>query len=122
MSGRASHLSTISYAIVLLTAITAGIHLYLSFKFPQPPDPIFLLNGLGYLLLVVALYGPHPRLLPMRKRVRWLLIAYTALTVVLWIFFGARTPIGYLDKVVEVLLIGLLWLENGRAASTPYHQ
>jgi len=106
-----------SYAIILLAAITAGIHLYLSFKFPQPPDPIFLLNGLGYLLLVAALYFPHVRLLPMRRRVRWILIAYTALTVVLWIFFGARTPIGYLDKVVEVLLIGLLWLENSRSSA-----
>ena len=113
MRGSRSHMSTMSYVIALLTVITAGIHLYLSFKFPQPPDPMFLLNGVGYLVLLVALYFPHRRLLAARKWLRWLLIAYTALTVVLWIFFGARTPVGYFDKVVEILLLGLLWLENG---------
>lgn len=114
MRGSRSHMRTMSYAIVLLTVITAGIHLYLSFKFPQPPDPIFLLNGVGYLVLLVALYFPHPQLLAARKWLHWLLIAYTALTVILWVFFGARTAVGYLDKVVEILLLCLLWLENGR--------
>ncbi len=114
MSSSTSHMSMLSYAIALLVVMTAAIHLYLSSQFPQPPDLIFLLNGLGYLGLLVALYFPHRRLLAVRKRIRWILIAYTTLTVVLWIFLGVRTPLGYFDKVIEIMLIGLLWLENGR--------
>lgn len=114
MRGSTSHMSRMSYVIALLIVVTAGIHLYLSFQFPQGPDPIFLLNGLGYLTLLALLYIPHYRLLAARKRIRWVLIAYTALTVVLWVFLARRTSLGYLDKAVEILLIILLWLENSR--------
>ena len=86
---------------------TAIIHLYLgSLGFP-----LFLLNGLGYLALVAALYLPVPHLARYSSAVRWVLIGYTALTVVLWILVGARNPIGYADKLIELALIVLLLIE-----------
>ncbi len=92
--------------IVLLTLATALIHLQLAF-----PDPAFILNGLGYLALLAALYLPVPRLARYRNIVRWVLIGFTALTILLWILLGARTPIGYIDKAIEIVLILLLLLE-----------
>jgi hypothetical protein len=93
--------------IVLLTLATAVIHLQLAF-----PDPVFILNGLGYLALLAALY--LPQLARYRNLVRWVLVGYTTLTVLLWILIGARTPIGYIDKAIEVALISLLLLEARR--------
>lgn len=96
--------------IVLLTGATAAIHLQLNF-----PDPIFILNGLGYLGLLGALYLPIPRLAEYRDAVRLGLIGFTSLTVFLWIVIGERTPISYVDKVIEVLLITLLLIEARRS-------
>src|SRR3712207_9384691 len=83
--------------IVALTLGTASIHLSLNF-----PDPAFILNGLGYLSLLAALYLPVPRPARYRNIVRWVLIGFTALTILLWILLGARTPIGYIDKAIEI--------------------
>jgi hypothetical protein len=96
--------------IVLLTLATALIHLQLAF-----PDPAFILNGLGYLALLAALYLPVPRMARYRNIVRWVLIGFTALTILLWILLGARTPIGYIDKAIEIALILLLLLEARRS-------
>ena len=99
--------------IVLLTLATALIHLQLAF-----PDPAFILNGLGYLTLLAALYLPVPLLARYRSIVRWALIGYTALAIFLWILLGARTPIGYTVKIIEILLILLLLLEARRQGWT----
>jgi hypothetical protein len=109
-ASRASTDATLRAGIVLLTLGTALIHLQLAF-----PDPVFILNGLGYLTLLAALYLPVPRLARYRSVVRWVLIGYTALTIFLWILIGARIPIGYVDKAIEVALIVLLLLEARRA-------
>jgi hypothetical protein len=42
------------------------------------------------------------------------LIGYTASTIVPWILVGAHTPIGYVDKVIEVALSALLLIEGRR--------
>jgi len=96
--------------IVLLTLATALIHLQLNF-----PDPVFILNGLGYLALLAALYLPVGRVARYRNIVRWVLMGYTALTIFLWVLFGARIPIGYIDKAIEIALILLLLLEARRS-------
>ncbi len=96
--------------VVLLTLATALIHLQLNF-----PDPAFILAGLGYLTLLSALYLPVPQLSRYRDAVRWALIGFTALTIFLWLLVGARTPIGYLDKVIEVALVALLLLDARRS-------
>ena len=98
--------------ITALTLATAFIHLQLAF-----PDPVFILNGLGYLALLAALYLPASRLARYRKAARWVLVGYTALTIFLWILFGLRVPIGYADKVIEVALIVLLLLDARRSRS-----
>lgn len=97
------------FGIIVLTVATAVVHLYLGFQ----GLPLFVLNGLGYLTLLAALYLPIPRLLPYQTTVRWVLVGYTALTIVLWLIVtgGISAALGYMDKIVEALLIILLLAE-----------
>jgi hypothetical protein len=108
-TSRSSTDNALRAGIVLLTLGTALIHLQLAF-----PDPMFILNGLGYLALLAALYLPIPQIARYRNVVRWVLIGYTTLTVFLWILIGARIPIGYTAAAIEVALIALLLLEARR--------
>ena len=101
--------AAIRAGIIVLTLATALIHLQLNF-----PDPVFIMNGLGYLGLLAALYLPLPQVSRYRNLARWALIGFTALTIFLWVLFGARIPIGYIDKAIEIALIALLLLDARR--------
>lgn len=109
MTTATSRAIPIRLGIIFLTVATAIVHLYLGFG----GLPLFVLNGLGYLALLAALYLPIPRLAPYQRTVRWVLIGYTVLTIVLWLLItgGASNATGYIDKVVELLLIFLLVAE-----------
>lgn len=52
--------------IVALILGTAFIHLSLNF-----PDPVFILNDLGYLALLAALFLPIERIARYRNVARW---------------------------------------------------
>ena len=96
-------------AIILLALIAAGIHLSLLF-----PDVIFILNGLGYLGLTAAYFMqlPFPFLQDRKRLVRFALIGYTALTLILWVAIGQLTPLGIFTAAIEVLLIVLLLFQR----------
>ena len=96
--------------ILLLTAATAIIHLVLAI----PANILFYLNGLGYLGLGAALYFV-PQLANRRSLVRWVLMGYTAVTIVLFFVFNAGTgygTLGLIDKAIELVLVVLLWLDR----------
>jgi hypothetical protein len=117
--------------IIVLTVFTAVYHLYLSISLfgllstgatPKGATPegvwvfaiLFLLNCIGYLVLVYALY--RPRFQRFHRFTRWLLIGYTALTILLWYLMAssvASLP-DYSDKAAEALLIVLLLIEGWR--------
>jgi hypothetical protein len=98
--------------VVLLTLIAAAVHLSLLF-----PDPVFILNGLGYLTLLAALYLPIPQLVPYRLVVRLTLIGYATLTILLWVAIRERSLLGFSTTAVEVALVILLLLEGRRMRS-----
>ena len=81
------------------------------------PRPVFILNGIGYLTLLAALYLPITRLVPYRRAVRWTLIGYAALTILAWVAIGERTLLGYSTTAGEVALIALLLIEGRRMRS-----
>ena len=112
MNQTRAQLGLLQISIIVLTAATAVIHFSLVF-----PNPLFILNGLGYMSLLAARYLPVSQLRDYRRLLRWALLGYTALTVVLWVIMGARIPIAYADKVIEVALIVLLWLESRQAGA-----
>jgi hypothetical protein len=103
--------------IIVLTVATAIIHFRVAFLFPTP-DPLFILNGLGYLGLLAALYLPIPQLSGYRNLIRFALIGFTALTFALFFILtgGTGTAIAYIDKAIEAVLIVLLVVE-ARSAS-----
>ena len=99
--------SLIRLGVLLSILVTAGIHLYLAVTANLP---MFYANALGY----VALGAAYANIgIPVsRERTTLMLQVYTILTIGLWLIFGAHTMIAYIDKVVEVMLVGLLWLEK----------
>lgn len=106
-------LGPLQRAIILLAMATALIHLTLALFYPGGVDWLFLLNGLGYVGLVALLYWPAPALDRVRNGVRWMLIAYTAATIILWSFpqIGARSAVAYVTKAIEIALIICVWLD-----------
>jgi hypothetical protein len=102
----------IRIGVVVLTVITAIVHLSLLF-----PDPVFILNGLGYLTLLAALCLSIPRLVPYRRVVRLTLIGYATLTILLWVAIGERSLLGYFTTADEVALVILLLVEDRRMRS-----
>ncbi|WP_288089424.1 hypothetical protein [Roseiflexus sp.] len=102
-------LSPLQIGIILLALATAIIHIVLAL----PTNLImFYLNGLGYIGLAAALY--LPQLAAYRRTIRWTLIGFTAVTIIGWVVFGERSLIAYMDKLIEVVLIGLLVVEMRR--------
>jgi hypothetical protein len=91
-------------SIVALTLATAAIHASLG-------GPLFMLNAIGYTALAAAMVLPGP-LASVRWLVRYALIGFTAATIGGWVAFGARFDMAYLDKALEVALIGLLLIES----------
>lgn len=74
---------------------------------------MFILNGIGYLVLVIALYLPQIR--KYQNYTRWLLIGYTAITVIAWAVitgFDLTNPIAIVTKLIEIALIVCLFIEG----------
>jgi hypothetical protein len=109
MENKSLQLGAVQIGIILLAIATAVIHLTLSF-----PDPMFILNGLGYLGLTAALFLPLTFLVGRHTLVRYVLMGFTLLTIILWVAIGMRTPVGYTAKVIEIALLALLWLDRKR--------
>jgi hypothetical protein len=113
------------YLIILLTLITAVIHFYFWYDYVIVQGEkillfqSFLLNAIGYLGLLGLLYLPLGLPNSIHRYVRPLFIAYTALTIVLYIYFSATSgawsvPLAPIAKIDEAILIWQLWAE-GRA-------
>jgi len=86
---------------------------------PLPLPILFLINAIGYLVLGGSLY--LPALQRYRYVIRWLLIIFAATTFVLYFLLnGFRlNPIAVVDKIAEVTLIILLFIDNRQSRSSP---
>ncbi|PWH16966.1 MAG: hypothetical protein DDG58_08540 [Ardenticatenia bacterium] len=103
----------VSVLIVLFTLFTAAVHLYMGIIYY---DTLFVLNGLGYLGLLGALFLPIPLIRDLRMVWRWLLVGYAALTIILYFVInqlGVDT-LGLVTKAAEVLLIVSLVVDRHR--------
>jgi hypothetical protein len=94
-----------------------------------PLPELFLLNSAGYIALIAALYLPallqqFQPFLRYQRIIRWLLIVYTATTIVLWfVITGFNSNIlTYLDKPIEVALIVLLVIDDIRSSRQAHLQ
>ena len=116
----AKRLGPLQYGIIVLTAITALMHLFLGIgSLPDTFGYMFILNSVGYIVLLVALYF-IPSLSEQRTIIRWLLIAYTAVTFILYFVFNwpdVWNTLGIIDKIVELVLIILLLIESRQSGT-----
>ena len=115
---------SLGVGIFVLTVATAVIHLYLAFTAIGSMGfnfgvMLFILNGLGYLGLLAVLQLPIRQLARFRSAARWALIAFAALTIVLFFIMAPKpyTILGYVDKAIEVALIALLLADAYTASS-----
>jgi hypothetical protein len=100
--------------IILLTLSTAVIHIALA-------QPLFILNGLGYLALLAAYLLPQPVFARRRTLIRYAFIAYTVLTIVLYFVVHAngswqQDGLGVATKLAEIILVLLLLLDGQQAS------
>ena len=113
--GDAAHVHPTTVAlratVLVLTLATAAIHASLG-------GMLFMANAAGYAVLALAMVAPGPA-----PRFRWLirlaLIGFTAATIGGWVAFGPRFGLAYLDKGIEVALIGVLLIEQWRSDGGP---
>ena len=103
-------LSSQSKRIAGLALLTGLIHLFLGLQ----GQFILVLNGLGFIALVIGLYL-LPQLANWKTQIRWVLIAYTAVTIVGY-FAIVPQPLDYglglVTKAIEVILIVLLFMQS----------
>ena len=117
------------YVIIVLLLATALLHFGAALDhqlFQDGPDPLFLLNGLGYLGLLGAYFLPLPFLQARHKLVWTVLFGYVILTIVAWLviwvginvignhvpFFSRDTLYGGPAKLIELVLLLLLWRDK----------
>jgi hypothetical protein len=111
--------SNLRVAIIVLTLITAAIHLYLNFNkgFFELQIP-FVLNALGYLALMVLFFKwVDVTFLKGREKLVWYAyMGFTALTIVAYFAVNQGASfsnyLGLFDKAAEVILLIALWLHK----------
>jgi hypothetical protein len=107
--------STLRIAIIVLTLITAGIHLFLGITGVMGGEGglyyAFIANGIGYLVLLAALFMDVPFFRENRVLAHYLLIAFAAITLIGFFAMNASDlahafgPAAIIAKLAEVLLI-----------------
>ncbi len=103
-------LSSQSKRIVGLALLTGLIHLFVGFQ----GQFILVLNGIGFIALAMGLYM-LPQLATWKAQIRWVLIAYTAVTIVGYFFLFPQPldyGLGLVTKAIEVILIVLLFMQS----------
>jgi hypothetical protein len=120
------------YVIIMLAVFTAILHFVAAFDkalFPESPDPLFILNGMGFLGLLGAYFLPFSFFQSRQKLVWWALFGYTILTIVAWAviwigfsvirdglpFFSHDSIYGVPAKIAEITLLGLLLADKSPA-------
>ena len=108
-------LGWVQFGIMITAVITAVIHLYIGFTLPST---LFILNGIGYLVLLLGLFVQVSLAQQNRSLIRWVLMGFTAVTIVAWLAIGDKSwpsgALGYITKLDEIILLALLWMDRGR--------
>lgn len=115
-----SPIRPIDWIIILLASATGLIHLAMGFSELSVGASLlsvsFILNGLAYLSLIVALY-----LLPAFRHntslLQWSLIALAVASIMLYFYFngtlGLSSPLGMVTKAIELALIIIVVFDMG---------
>ncbi len=92
--------------------ITAVIHLYLGMVYDAF---IFILNGIGFLGLWGLFLLPMAFLRPYRRWVGFVLMGYSAITILLWAVLNGKLDVASISaKLAELVIIVTVWLDLQR--------
>lgn len=109
----AEKIGTPQIVIIVLGLLTGIIHLALFFL---SNNFLMLLNGLGYLGLLLAYFVKFDFLPLKRDWIRWAFIAYAAVTFIAyfvsWGMDSFANPMGVVTKLIEVALIYMLYRQR----------
>jgi len=122
-------LTTKHWGIIGVTLVTTVAHLAAAFDrvlFPDGADPLFILNGIGYIGLLGAYFLPISFFQNRHKLVRWALIGFAIITILAWAyiwvfqyvivqgvpFFSRDSWYGVPAKIAELILLALLWTDK----------
>ena len=104
------------WLIGLLTAATGILHLLVGFNLIGPgvgTEYLLVLNGVGYLVLLWLFWTSNGS---RRGTIRWILLAYTLITLVGYFLLRPDSFGNIIDliiKAIELLLVILLFLDRG---------
>lgn len=105
------------WLIGLLTAATGILHILVGFNIVGGfgvTNWMLVLNGVGYLVLLVLFWTSSA---PRGGTIRWILLAYTLITLIGYFVIGGsgsfENTIGLVIKAIELLLVILLLLYRG---------
>ncbi len=107
--------SNLRIAIIVLTVITALVHLGLNFTGIQVP---FVLNAIGYVVLMAVFFKwLNLGFLKGREKLVWYsYMAFAAITIIAYFAVNGgesfTMPVGLFTKADELLLIIALWLHK----------
>jgi hypothetical protein len=118
-------LRPLHYTITILVISTALLHFGAAFDrqlFPDGPDPLFMLNGLGYMGLLGAYFLPIEFFQRRHRVAWWALFVYVIVTIIAWLviwvgmnvvangvpFFSRDSMYGVPAKIIEAVLLFLL--------------
>jgi len=104
---------TPSIALFILTVITALVHFSRAVNDPEITT-LFLLNGVGYLVLGALFTWTPSFLTKFRGALKWTFFGFTALTFALYFVWGFMSgewtfPMGPADKVIEFIMLATIW-------------
>ena len=104
----------LQYVLIAAASVTGVIHLALGADFlSNGADIMFFLNGLGFFGLTGLYLLPLAFVLPYRGIVRWVLIGYAVLTIVLWAVMNGQLEVGGIAaKLAELAIIVVLLLDR----------
>ncbi|MGD9091686.1 MAG: hypothetical protein PVF74_02480 [Anaerolineales bacterium] len=98
--------STLHAVIIVTALVTAIIHLVVLSYLLGEISLLFVLNGLGFLVLLAAWYYTQGFLVDQRTALHIVFILYTIATIAAWVAIGDRSDaLGIFTKLDELFLV-----------------
>ena len=116
MESNRSGMGVIRILMIIAALVTSAVHLVLGLGFLNDIlGYLFLCNAIGFLGLTAMYLRPVNFFKPYHEQLRWGLVGFSALTIVLWVVMNGKLDLpGVTAKTAEGALIILLLLDRGK--------